>query len=334
MRESVVVSSREPSPSFIGDSLDDLLHQVFDYTLAHGHVVGASKGKMVELVGARLELTNPRARLSRTKDRGLVFSALGEFVWYLAGSESGDFIRYYIPRYDRFVVDGVVEGAYGPRLFGVGPNDQIRTIIRLLGGARASSRRAVVQLFDRHDLVSGDSEVPCTCVMQFLVRDDRLNLIVYMRSNDLYMGLPHDVFAFTMLQELVAVSLGVELGDYIHMVGSLHIYDDDAERAAAFLKEGFQNPIAMPSMPRGDPWAEVDTLLAREVELRTDASDVGFLAALGTGYWDDIARLLLAKKSNDPIELAEIEASLAAQSLAVYIRERLQKQIPEDEVKP
>lgn len=37
-----------------------------------------------------------------------------------------------------------------------------------------------------------------------------------MRSNDAYLGFPHDVFFFTMIQELVARSLGIRVGDYHH----------------------------------------------------------------------------------------------------------------------
>jgi thymidylate synthase len=51
--------------------------------------------------------------------------------------------------------------------------------------------------------------------MQFIVRREELHLFVCMRSNDAFMGLPHDVFAFTMLQELVARLIGCELGNII-----------------------------------------------------------------------------------------------------------------------
>jgi len=40
--------------------------------------------------------------------------------------------------------------------------------------------------------------------MQFMVRRRRLHLLTNMRSNDAFIGLPHDIFAFTMLQEIMA----------------------------------------------------------------------------------------------------------------------------------
>ena len=61
----------------------------------------------------------------------------------------------------------------------------------------------------------------------------------YMRLNDALVGLPHDVFCFTMLQEIVARSLSVELGGYKHAVGSLHLYKTHVDAAHQFLEEGW-----------------------------------------------------------------------------------------------
>ena len=61
-----------------------------------------------------------------------------------------------------------------------------------------------------------------------------------MRSNDAFKGLPHDVFCFTMLQEIFARTLGVHVGVYKHAVGSLHLYDKDRQKANQYLKEGIK----------------------------------------------------------------------------------------------
>ena len=49
-------------------------------------------------------------------------------------------------------------------------------------------------------------------------------MTTYMRSNDLWMGFPYDVFQFTNMQVLMSMELGVELGTYTHISGSLHLY--------------------------------------------------------------------------------------------------------------
>jgi hypothetical protein len=58
-------------------------------------------------------------------------------------------------------------------------------------------------------------------------------MIATMRSNDLWLGLPYDVFAFTCIQQMVAAALGVGLGWYQHQAGSLHVYDRNMEKTKA-----------------------------------------------------------------------------------------------------
>ena len=70
-------------------------------------------------------------------------------------------------------------------------------------------------------------------------------------KNDAYIGLAHDIFAFTMLQELMARSLGVDVGPYRHSIGSLHLYDSHRAAARAYLREGWQETVSMPPMPPG-----------------------------------------------------------------------------------
>jgi thymidylate synthase len=276
----------------IADTLDDLLVKVFPKILRNGQRVKASKGWNRELSGVVLELRNPLARLSRTETKGTVFSCLGETLWYLARSNELEFIKYYISIYGRFAEpDGTIHGAYGPRLFGMRTGvNQIDNVIKLLG-RKASSRQAVIQLFNAEDLLEDYNDIPCTCTMQFFVRKGSLQLVVHMRSNDAFLGLPHDVFAFTFIQELIARSLKLKLGTYKHMVGSLHIYDTDRKKARNFLKEGYQSRILMPRMPVGDPWSNLKKLT--KVEARIRQGNVVQVDRYNVpNYWADLMRLL------------------------------------------
>ena len=217
-----------------GRTLDDLLRHVFIQILRSGSRVSPTKGDNRELFGVVLELIQPLARLSRTETKGRLFSPLGELLWYLSGSDELSFIEYYVPTtYVQFSDDGrTIWGAYGPRLFNMRGVNQFAQVRDLLNRKR-SSRRAVIQLFNAEDISHEHADIPCTCTMQFMVRRGYLNLFVSMRSNDAYIGLPHDVFAFTMIQELLARELDVGVGRYKHAVGSLHLYDihlDDARR--------------------------------------------------------------------------------------------------------
>lgn len=149
-----------------------------------------------------------------------------------------------------------------------------------------------------------------------------------MRSNDAFKGLPHDVFAFTMIQELVARSLGVELGTYKHAVGSLHLYDEDRDKAEEFLSEGWQSEVLMPEMPRGDPWPSLRMLLDAESDIRLGRVVRANLQEIDP-YWADLIRILqIFNCTKDTQEhakfalIAPLKQRMASNIYSVYIDKR------------
>jgi len=56
-------------------------------------------------------------------------------------------------------------------------------------------------------------------------RENKLDMIVTMRSNDLLWGFSYDINQFAYIQKLLAMIIGVGIGNYIHHSNSLHIYD-------------------------------------------------------------------------------------------------------------
>ncbi len=310
---------------FPDGTLDDVMRRVIEEIRAHGEQIYPTKGQQtgaVELTGILLEVTDPRARLSRTETRGKLFSSLGELCWYLAKRNDLSFIEYYIKRY-KYSADGdEVFGGYGPRLFGWRGLNQLANVTDLLRKKR-DSRRAVIQLFDRHDIVGEHKDIPCTCTLQFMLRRDKLHMFTNMRSNDVFLGLPHDIFCFTMLQEIMARTLSVELGTYKHAVGSLHLYDRNIEGAQQFLDEGWQPTDApMPPMPRGDPWPALGSLLEAESAIRTTGTlDDDILKAVDP-YWADLMRLLQVfgcKKRKDRDKIQELRGDMVSRVYLPFI---------------
>lgn len=308
------------------DSLDDLLAKVYRQLLARGTRIEPTKGPAREIYGVLLKLSAPRLRLSRTESRGILFSCLGELLWILAGSNALDFIEHYIADYTKSSDDGqTIFGAYGPRMFGRGSKDQLARVISSLR-SKPDSRQAVVQLFDRRDTLEHHSDIPCTCTLQFVIRDRRLHMLTSMRSNDAWLGLPHDVFAFTMIQELVARSLGVELGEYRHSVGSLHLYERDDKKAIRYLEEGWQLGRPMPPMPQGDPWSSVQTLLAYEEAVRNGGARAMDPRESMDPYWADLAALLAiykaGKTTGNHNEIRRLKRRLNDDVYSMYINKR------------
>lgn len=306
----------------VADTLDDLLREVYPRLLSSENQNKASRGSTREVMGALLELRKPRARLSRTETRGKPFSCLGELLWYLSRDNKLDFISHYIKEYEKESEDGeTVLGGYGPRLFGQRGHDQVRNVVDQLR-ARRSSRRAVIQILNAEDVARRPKEIPCTCTLQFMIRNDRLHMISTLRSNDAYLGLPHDVFCFTMLQEIVARDLGVELGIYQQFVGSLHLYDRDIEGANQFMGEDLQSTVEMPEMPKGNPWPSIQRVLSAEHNIRNNLP-LGEDAMTIDPYWCDLIRLLqIFFSTGDADRINEIKAQMSFPRYGPYIEQR------------
>lgn len=282
---------------FSADTLDDVLNAILRKLLKSQTRTQSTKGPARELMAVSLKIKNPRARFSRTENRATLFSCLGETLWYLSGSNQLNIVEYYIPNYRTFSDLSkrrkTAPGAYGPRIFGSSAASQMETILEILK-RKNDTRQAVIQIFDASDLRSKSGDVPCTCTLQFMLRGGRLHLVTNMRSNDAYIGLPHDVFAFTMIQEVVARILGREIGTYNHFVGSLHLYDRNEGQARRYLAEGWQEKLGMPPMPFGDPRPKLCWLHRVEAEIRLGSRAPLELVNVDP-YWADLARLLRIK---------------------------------------
>ena len=315
--------------------MDDLLRHVIQETLKSKTYVSSTKGNNHEIFGAILTLTNPRARLSSTITKGTIYSCLGELLWYLNSSNSLEFIKYYIDSYENYSDDGNhLYGAYGPRIFGNNKNNQYNNIIKLLK-KKPSTRQAVIQIFDKEDLapLANDlpltKDLPCTCNLQFFIREGKLDMIVTMRSNDVFIGMPHDIFTFTMIQEITAQTLGIELGIYKHLVSSLHIYEKDLDKTKQYLDEGWQpTNDQMPPMPKGDPFVTIEEVLDIEKEIRLN----GNLNAKQSNiedYWKDIIILLkifrLHKEKAKTEKIEQLKTKIINQVYLNYINKIIEK---------
>jgi thymidylate synthase len=308
------------------ETLDDLLRRVIEKLLKSRNRITPTRGSATELTGVLLRIANPRARLSRTERKGTLFSCLGELLWYLAKSKNLQFISYYLPNYTMYSDDGrTIYGGYGPRLFNMDGNNQVANVIALLR-RKPDSRRAVIVLFDPSDIADDHKDIPCTCTLQFMIRRRRLHMFTSMRSNDAFIGLPHDLFSFTMLQEIVARSLGVELGTYKHAIGSLHLYEEHRESARQYLEEGWQETVLMPPMPQGDPWRSIRVLLKAESAIRRGKKIIITDLTLES-YWDDFVRLLQIywhSKTGKSKEIKRLRNSMSSHVYDPYIDRRKQ----------
>lgn len=255
-----------------------------------------------ERLGVSFTLRDPRARLVANPVRrsNLVFN-FAEFLWYAAGRDDVAMPSHYAPSVAGHSVDGrTLNGtAYGPRLFGpigFGGRPQWDCAVGALREDPESKRAYLSIALPHEDRSLANPDVACTLGLQFLIRDGRLHAIAYMRANDAYRGVVSDVFSFTMLQEHLARTLDVPLGEYVHVAGSYHIYDTDLVRAEELLASRTDDSRAavMPAMPAGDQRSAIETVIGFEARLRSNElplSDAALAGAHLPPYWQNVVIL-------------------------------------------
>lgn len=208
-----------------------------------------------EIFGFNGYISNPIDRLVTQTSRKMHLPfAMAEFFSYMYGIEDIKFFTPFIESYTRFSTDGeTLDGAYGTRIEMISGQNQFGQMIETLSEDK-HSRQAIIQIYDRYDPFGrGLSNTPCTLSLQFLIRNNKLNLVTTMRSNDIWLGAVYDIFSFTLMQELATSILsrvydGLSLGSYYHNVGSMHLYDSDIPKLKDLKRSARWNHL-MPAMP-------------------------------------------------------------------------------------
>lgn len=281
-------------------SLDDLLYATYSDILEYGNQINSKRGINKELINYSATLINPRVRTSMSLHRKLVQSKFAEFAWYLSKEDDKDYIKPYISVYElEEQENNKILGAYGSKIFS-SQNEQKpqyeRVIEQIL--KRKTTKQAYLVISEKEDYKfrkEKHESPPCTIGLHFYVRDSKLNLTSYMRSNDAYYGLPHDLFCFTMLQEMISYRTNIPLGIYTHYATSMHIYDQHFDKIKEYLFEGKQEPIEMPSIKECS--SKTLNLVSKEFDMNVLESKLEDL----DDYWKDYV-LFSNRHSNDSLD--------------------------------
>lgn len=205
-----------------------------------GLVYNSRDGEVVdEVINAVTIIEDPTRCIMTNPIRKMPFRyALGELLWYASGSHELKDIQKYTKGWDRMSDDGkTVNSNYGYCIRHKYDFNQWEYVKNLLT-SDPNTRQAVIHIKEpRNTLESPTKDLNCTVCLQFFIRDEKLYMTVYMRSNDIWMGFPFDVFQFTALQIKMAMELHIGIGTYTHIAGSLHMYKRDYDVAKSRVEE-------------------------------------------------------------------------------------------------
>lgn len=127
------------------------------------------------------------------------------------------------------------------------PIDQLQEVIRQIK-ENPDSRRLIVSAWNPSD-INRMALPPCHILFQFYVANGKLSCQLYQRSTDVFLGLPFNIASYALLTMMVASVCNLELGEFIHTSGDVHLYSNHIEQTKIQLS---RTPKALPIM-RIDP---------------------------------------------------------------------------------
>lgn len=252
------------------ESLKHFYELVGKDLLEKGDAVSPRGYETKELLNVSFMIENPRARLVYNPDRNFsLIYALVESLMLIQNTKKLKYFSKFNKNAEAFSDDGItLSGAYGPRVV-----KSLKEVVEKLK-ADPGTRQAVCPILRVKDILKDTKDVPCTMGLHFMVRNGKLNLHTYMRSNDIMWGTTYDIFMFTILQELVANELQMEVGAYYHNTSSLHVYKDF---------KGFMGCEALEKMLSGSQSFE-------------------FSIPYGLDEWQELGRWYVAKVDNKRLD--------------------------------
>ena len=192
-------------------------------------------------------------------------SIIHELLWFLQGDTN---VRYLQENGVRIWNEWADEqGELGP-VYGkqwrswTGPDgrthDQIRQVLETIR-TNPDSRRMIVSAWNVGELAEMALS-PCHCLFQFYVANGKLSCQLYQRSADVFLGVPFNIASYALLTMMIAQVTGLQLGEFVHTFGDVHLYTNHLDQAELQLT---REPRDLPTMTLNP---EVDDLFSFQYE--------------------------------------------------------------------
>jgi thymidylate synthase len=211
--------------------------------------------------GEFLEITDVTYLVERPTERLLPFESLKQIKLWAYSEVLSEFLNINPPLTESYTNqttrdfmekfhrgDGRANYTYGERWHN---NQAFQNIVSLLLHDRYS-RQAIMNIWDSSiDLQGAEINLPCTIIHQFMIRkddsgSDKLNLHVYIRSNDFFKGWKYDIFLNSFILEAFAGFVKAQVGTLTFTVGSFHVYKSDYPKFKDLVEETHKPPHQLP----------------------------------------------------------------------------------------
>lgn len=177
-------------------------------------------------------------------------SIIHELLWFIKGDTNVKYLNDHgVSIWDEWADErgdlGPVYGAQWRSWKGADGNviDQISEVITQIK-ENPDSRRLIVSAWNAAE-IPNMALAPCHAMFQFYVADGKLSLQLYQRSADVFLGVPFNIASYALLLMMVAQVCDLEVGDYVHSFGDVHIYNNHFEQVERQLG---RDPRPLPEM--------------------------------------------------------------------------------------
>ena len=234
-----------------------LWYQTLSMLLRGGAAEVSPRGKLTRELMQHTVKVDMRRPVLTVPGRKLSYRFMAaEAFWILSGDDTVRGIAPWNKHIEQFSDDGqTFFGAYGPKVRG-----QLDYVVRKLK-EDADSRQAGLTIWRENPPQTKD--VPCTVAIFANIRGTQLNLNVFMRSSDVWLGLPYDVFNFSMLAHLICARLNegkdssegstdtiITPGNLYLTAASSHIYETNWKDAFELVDSAWWDVPQKPTRPR------------------------------------------------------------------------------------
>ena len=177
-------------------------------------------------------------------------SIIYELLWFIAGDTNVKYLQDHgVTIWDEWADEnGELGPVYGHqwRSWPTPDGGHIDQLANLMEQIRRNpdSRRLIISAWNVAE-VDKMALPPCHTLFQFYVAEGRLSCQLYQRSADVFLGVPFNIASYALLTQMIAQCCDLQLGDFVHSFGDVHIYNNHFEQVDLQLS---RTPRALPVM--------------------------------------------------------------------------------------
>jgi len=212
----------------------------------------------VSIFGAQMRFNLAEGFPLLTTKKVHMRSIVHELLWFLKGDTNIKYLQDNdVKIWDEWATkEGDLGPVYGKQWRDFSGVDQISWVIDEIK-RNPTSRRLIVSAWNpsvlpniakspSQNAVEGKMALPpCHCLFQFYVLDGKLSCQLYQRSADIFLGVPFNIASYALLTHMMAQVCDLEVGDFVHTFGDLHLYSNHMQQALTQLE---REPKALPTL--------------------------------------------------------------------------------------